>query len=87
MAYNLSCQYCLRIFLSFIGTTTTEFLISTSARSVKEIFQGKGIQSAEIDIDLPESLISLTEFGIITGLLFEKVDHNGQNTVIEQSGT
>ena len=45
----------------------------------------KGIKSAEID--WPESLISLTELGIIMGLLFDKVDHNGPNPVTIKSGT
>jgi hypothetical protein len=79
----LSCQFCLRFFLSLIGVTTTE-TISTTESYVKEIFPGKGIKSAEID--LPESLISLTEFGILMGLLFEKVDHNGPNAVTIKFG-
>jgi hypothetical protein len=77
------------LFLSLLGVTTTES-VSTTARFVKEIFPEKGINSEEIEpmqVDWPESVISLTELGIIMGFLFDKVDHNGPNLVTIKSGT
>jgi hypothetical protein len=80
---------CLRFLLSLLGVTTTKSL-STTARFVKENSSEKGITPAEIElmqVDWPEGVISLTEFGVILGYLLDKVDHNGPSPITVESGT